>query len=164
MRYVLNTFSYTIDYLHDQVSDVNAEDMVRQPSGMINHPAWTIGHLAASCEAIGGEIGLAPWLPEHWTRSFGTGSRPLGLRESYPAREELMAVLGDAALRVTTRVQEMPPELLDRELPDERYRSILPTIAHAVTQILVAHSAHHIGQVAVWRRLVDLPPLERPFL
>lgn len=164
MHHVLESFAYALDYLNDQVSDVAEADMVRQPAGVRNHPAWTIGHLAASCQGIGGEIGLEPWLPDSWGRSYGTGSVPAGVPGVYPPREELLAVLRDAALRVTTRVQAMSAEEFARPLPDERFRALLPTVGHALTQILVGHTTYHVGQLSVWRRLADLPPVERPFL
>ncbi|MGH7138811.1 MAG: DinB family protein, partial [Pirellulales bacterium] len=59
---VLNSFSLTLSYLRRLMADVPDESLARQPNGAPNHPAWVMGHLVHSCEALGGEIGLAPWL------------------------------------------------------------------------------------------------------
>jgi hypothetical protein len=50
--------------------------MVAQPSGIVNHPAWVIGHLTYSCQELIGVIGLPAWLPDGWAERFGTGIVP----------------------------------------------------------------------------------------
>jgi DinB superfamily len=60
---VLNSYRLTLDYLRRLVADVPDADLTRQPGGVANHPAWVIGHLVFSCQALGGELGLAAWLP-----------------------------------------------------------------------------------------------------
>jgi len=37
---ILHSFKYGLDYLREQVADVNETDMVAQPNGILNHPAW----------------------------------------------------------------------------------------------------------------------------
>jgi hypothetical protein len=48
-------------------------------------------------------------------------------------------------------------------LPDGRYREMFPTLGHAVTHVLTAHTAAHIGQVIVWRRVMGFPPLAKVY-
>ena len=73
MQPVLHSFGYALDYLRELVADVSPADRVAQPGGIVNHPAWVIGHLTHSCELLCGVIGLPPWLPETWAKRFGTG-------------------------------------------------------------------------------------------
>jgi hypothetical protein len=77
MKPILHSLAYCIDYLAEQVSDVALEDIVAQPKGIVNHPAWVIGHLTNTCEMLGEVIGVAPWLPRDWAARYGTGSVPV---------------------------------------------------------------------------------------
>ncbi len=53
MKPVLHSFVYCLDFLREQVADVAAADMVAQPNGIMNHPAWVIGHLTYTCQIVG---------------------------------------------------------------------------------------------------------------
>jgi hypothetical protein len=131
--------------------------MTEQPAGVANHPAWTIGHLVYSCQQIGGEIGLEPWLAHDWGRRFGTGSVPVADPDTYPDKEALLVALADARERLAVRLNAMGGDDLRQPLPDVRYRDRLPTVGHAALHILVSHTALHVGQITVWRRVMGLP-------
>ena len=163
MNPVLHSFSYCLDYLREQVADVNDADMVAQPNGIMNHPAWVIGHLTFTCQLLGGAIGLSPWLPDDWPERFGTGSVPRADASLYESKEEALAILRDAQSRIMQGVEQLDDARLDEPFPVESYRDVFPTIRHALTQVLVGHTANHIGQVSVWRRAVGLPPMSRSF-
>jgi len=163
MKPVLHSFAYCFDFLSEQVADVRPTDMVAQPNGIMNHPSWVIGHLAFSCQALGGEIGLPEWLPTAWAELFGTGSIPVADTVMYDHKGELLEILHDAQSRITHAVKRLNDSQLDEPLPDEKYRVILPTVRHAIIQVLVAHSANHIGQLTIWRQVMHLPRMTRPF-
>jgi DinB superfamily len=163
MQPVLHSFAYCLDYLRDQVVDLSPDQMVTQPSGIMNHPAWVIGHLTGSCQLLGGEIGLSPWLPDDWAAQFGTGSVPTSHARMYEPKEAALARLADAQSRITAAVSRLDDSQLDQQLPDEAHRAVLPTIRHALTHILVGHTANHVGQLILWRKAMRLPPLNRPF-
>jgi hypothetical protein len=161
---VLNSYRLTLDYLRRLVADVPDVDLTRQPTGLANHPAWVIGHLAVSCQALGGEMELAPWLPSHWEGMFGTGSVPTADRSVYPPKAELLTVLADAQARLSHRTLVLGDVGMSAPLPDARYRELLPTIGHAVVHILTAHAAVHVGQVSVWRRAGGYRALSQIFV
>jgi hypothetical protein len=161
---ILRSFGLTLDYLNRLVADIPDEAMTKQTAGAVNHPAWVIGHLAFSCQAIGGEIGLAAWLPGDWKERFGTGSTPSEARAAYPSKNELLAALADGRRRLETRLREMSDAEMGKPLPDESHRAMFPTVGHAVLHILTAHAAVHVGQISVWRRVAGFWPLETPFV
>jgi hypothetical protein len=138
--------------------------MARQPGGVVNHPAWVIGHLTYSCQAIGEELGLAPWLPADWASRFGIGSVPVETRATYPPKGELLAALADGQRRVEEGLVILGEERIRRPLPDERYRATFPTIGDAALRVLTAHAAMHVGQVSAWRRAAGFPVLRDAFL
>jgi hypothetical protein len=163
MKPVLHSFDYCLDYLREQVGDVDEADMVAQPNGITNHPAWVVGHITHACQMLGGVIGLPEWLPNDWAARYGTGSVPVADAGLYESKSAALAMLGDAQSRVTRAVEELDDARLDEPFPDESYLDVFPTVRHALTQVLVGHTANHVGQLSVWRRAMGLPPMGRAF-
>jgi len=161
---IVHNFAYGLDFLREIVADLLNDQMVMQSEHIKNHPAWVIGHLTFSCQAIGGEIGLEKWLPEDWGKRFGMGSQPTADVSAYPCKPESLATLADAQFRITEAVRGMSAEQLQQPMPDANYHDDLPSQFHAISQILVAHTAYHVGQTVVWRRSIGLKKAERPFL
>jgi hypothetical protein len=87
---VLNSFRLTLDHLRRLVADLPDELLAEQPHGVVNHPAWIIGHLTHSCEAMAGELGASSWLPDDWSRRFGAGSVPTADRSGIADPAELL--------------------------------------------------------------------------
>jgi hypothetical protein len=163
MKLALHSFAYALDYLREQIADVPAADMVAQPNGITNHPAWVIGHLTFSCQLLGGVIGVPQWLPNDWPTRFGTGSIPVTDISAYETKENALAMLADAQSRITRAVKQLSDARLNEPFPDESYRYVFPTIRHAFTQVLIGHTAMHVGQISVWRKAMGLPLMKRAF-
>ncbi len=163
MQPVLHSFAYCCDFLRDQVAEVSETQMVAQPAMISNHAAWVLGHIIFSCQELGGVIGLSPWLPADWAQRYGTGSRPAADVTLYASKAEALALLSDAQARLTQAVVELTEAQLDQPFPAAEYRAVFPTIRHALTQVLVGHTAHHLGQLGVWRKALGLPGLGRHF-
>jgi hypothetical protein len=161
---ILRSNKLALDYLRRLVADVPDDWMPRQFAGVINHPAWVIGHIIYSCQAIGGEIGIAAWLPDDWASKFGTGSVPVGKPDAYPDKKTLLRALDEGQRRLAAALSSMDESDMDKPLPDVSYREIFPTIGQAVLHILTSHTAVHVGQVTVWRRASGLGPLAEPFI
>lgn len=159
---VLNSYDLHLEFLRRLVSDLNDEQMVTQPDNALNHAAWTIGHLIYSCQSLGGELGVLPWLPDDWDKQFGTGSTPIDDAEKYPDKVSLLQHLDEAKLKLTAGLEESGESGLTMPLPDVRYRDRFPTIGHAVVHILSGHTALHLGQLIVWRRAMRLPAIPEP--
>ena len=160
---ILNSNRLIFDYLRRLVADVPDGDLARQPNGVANHPAWVIGHLTCSCQGIGGELGLEAWLPEPWQGLFNTASAPTSDRSAYSSKTELLAALADGQVRLSERLTALGDAAMSGPLPDERYRTLFPTLDHAVLHILTGHAAVHVGQVSVWRRAAGYQPLSEIF-
>ena len=160
---VLHSFSYSLAFLRGQVADVPDARLCEQPGGFVNHPAWTLGHLAHTCEMIAGVIGVGAWLPASYAGLFGAGSVPVSDRAAYPAKATLLEALGGAEERVVAAVRRLDEASLDAAFPDSAYREVFPSVRHALTQVLVGHTAYHIGQVGAWRRAAGLPVMARSY-
>jgi hypothetical protein len=154
---ILKSYAMVLDYARRMLADVDDDKFFAQPVEGMNHPAWIIGHLVYSCQMIGGELGVSPWLPERWIQLFATGSAPVGDKSAYPDRSSLMQALDDGQKRLTTKLSGMSEEDLRVPLPDEKSRKTFPTLEHAVLHILTVHTSIHVGQLATWRRAMGLP-------
>ena len=163
MRPVLHSFAYALDYLREQLEGFTPAQMVAQPNGIANHPAWVVGHLAFTCQMLGEVIGVPPWLPAGWEKRFGPGSVPVADVAAYETKEQALAILTDAQSRITRGVKALDDAQLDQPFPDPSYLYVFPTVRHALTQVLVGHTSMHVGQLTVWRRAMALPAMSRSF-
>jgi hypothetical protein len=163
MKPVLHSFAYGLDYLREQVAGVADADFVAQPKGILNHPAWTIGHLTDICQMVGEVIGVEPWLPADWAKRYGSGSVPLADASVYEAKSQALRMLVDAQSRISLAVQRLTDDQLDEPFPGASYQEVFPSIRHFLTQVLVAHTAFHVGQISIWRKAMGLPPMVRSF-
>ena len=161
---ILRSNKLVLDYLRRLVADVPDDCMTRQFAGVTNHPAWVIGHIIYSCQAIGGEMSITAWLPNDWGPKFGTGSVPLDQPDSYPDKNMLLNALDDGQHRLEMALSAASESDMNKPLPDVCYREIFPSLGHAVLHILAAHTAVHVGQLTVWRRASDLGPLKESFI
>jgi hypothetical protein len=159
---ISRSFALNIRYAQNLLQDVSNDQMTSQPVAGMNHPAWIVGHLTHSFQAIGGEMGIAAWLPEGWAERFGTGSALADDPSQYPPQAELIEVFNDAAERVSNRLKQLSDLSLSEPLPDERYRHVFPTLGSAALHILTCHLSVHLGQLSAWRRAMRMKPVEDP--
>lgn len=147
---LIHTFEATVRFMEQSVADLSDEEMVEQPSGVPNHGTWTLGHIIFSCQGMATELGAAPWLPDDWESVFGYGSTPRSQVQRYPQKAQLQTLLADATTRLCQTVRGVNASVLRRPLSDDAF----PTMGHLLLQVVVAHTAFHAGQLAVWRRAI----------
>lgn len=163
MRHLLFTYRANLVHLQALVSDLTDEQMVQQPHGLVNHPTWTLGHLAAVSNALAVVLGLESTFPEDWKELFRPGGVPPGGDASaFPSKDGLLAELTAQHARVAEAVANADLAFLAREHPGERMRKRFPTIGDFADYLTSAHEANHIGQLAAWRRAMGFAPRARP--
>lgn len=160
---ILVSFRLVSDYVRRLVSDIAEIDFTVLPHGIANHPAWILGHLCCSMQAIGGELETGPWLPDDWTATFGTGSTPSNHRADYPAKVSLLERFDHSVQQLETALEGLTSRQLALPLPDEGYRKTLPTLGHALVHILIGHASVHAGQLTAWRAAKRLPRIREHF-
>ena len=67
------------------VADLTAEQMCQQPHGVVNHPAWSLGHLAFSSVGLLKALGHDASLPVGWGEAF-VGAFSTGVAVGWKAR------------------------------------------------------------------------------
>lgn len=154
---VARVFAFGNSYLQKLVGDIPDEDMASQAEGVVNHPAWTLGHLAFANDFAAQMMGAESCVPESWAELFAPGTNPTPVRDDYPTKQELIEAVERVAAATTSALESVTNQRLDAETPSEMLRDVFPTVRDAVTFMLTSHVAAHLGQLAAWRSANDLP-------
>lgn len=154
---ILRIAERNLQYAKVHLEDIDESKWCVQPSGVINHPAWIVGHIACSYDMLAGMLQLPPALPTEWGKLFGWGSTPVSDRALYPSKQALLDALDRQHKRLADAVAKARPETLARPIEDEMLRRILPTVGDCVCSILTSHEAIHLGQLGAWRLAMGMP-------
>ncbi len=159
LQHVTYLYGFNLRFARSLVDNLTPEQMVAQPHGVINHPAWTLGHLAMAADSLAVYLGLERQAPVGWDKTFATGGTPSGERAAYPSKEELLAALTAQHERNTAAARQADPALFGRPHPDERRRERFPTVGDIAVFLMTSHEMDHLGQLAAWRRAMGLGPV-----
>ena len=156
LNHVTYLYGFNLRYAEMLVNDVSDEQMTEQPGGVINHPAWSLGHLTVSSDRLGKLLGLESDLPEGWSETFKTGGEPSSDRSDYPSKDEILEGLKAQHARNTEAMKDLDVSRLAEPHPDEGARSYFPTIGDMIVFMMTSHEMDHLGQIAAWRRAMGL--------
>ena len=156
LRHLVFTYRFNLDRARTLIRDLSDAQMVRQPHGVVNHPAWTLGHLAQSSDQLAAALGLASTFPAPWKEAFRTGGVPSSDAAAFPAKDALVAELAAQHERVARAIEVAAPAALAREHPNECTRTRFPTIGDYAFFLITSHEGSHLGQIAAWRRAMGL--------
>ena len=154
-------YGFNLRVARAMVDDLTPEQMVEQPHGVVNHPAWSLGHLVMTADGLAGLLGLDPEAPEGWATVFATGGIPAGDPSLFPAKRELLDALASQHERVGAAVERADPAWFATPNPDERRRRRFPTVGDVAVFLMTSHEMLHLGQIAAWRRAMGLGPARR---
>ena len=158
LKHVLHTYGVNLWVAGALVEDLTAEQMTAQPHGLVNHPCWSLGHLAVTGHRLCELLGLESSLPEGWTEKFKAGTPPDPDPARNPTKDELLGALRRYHEAVAAALPGVDPAALDRETPSEGLRKYFPTVGDQLVFMMTAHEMDHLGQMAAWRRAMGLPP------
>ena len=71
---ILHNYAFGVPFVKMLVADIPEDQMCRQPGGLKNHPAWTLGHMALATGFTGALLGLESKVPQAWDQRCGRGS------------------------------------------------------------------------------------------
>ena len=154
--HIVYVYEFNLMYAESLVKDLSAEQMVQQPNGVINHPAWSLGHLVVSANSLGTLLGLESNLADGWDKTFATGGEPASDLSAYPSKDEILSALKSQHERNSEAFKNADAESMATPHPNENTRKYFPTIGDMVTFMMAAHEMDHIGQIAAWRRAMGL--------
>jgi hypothetical protein len=155
LQHVLHIYSMNLGYAGRLVKDLSDEQMCAQPHGVVNHPAWSLGHLAVAADAAGVSLGLSSELPSGWAETFKTGGTPSADKSVFPKKDEILRVLEAQHARVAHALSTADPGVLAAPAHEKR-RAHFPTVGDFAIFLMTAHEMDHLGQIAAWRRAMAL--------
>ena len=158
LDHVTFLYGFNLAFAKRLVKDVSAEQMAAQPGGVINHPAWSLGHLVATADRLGHLLGLESSLPEGWSETFKSGDEPSSDASAYPSKQEILAALEEQHARNTETVKKLDAARFAEPHPDEGTRPYFPTLGDQIIFMMTSHEMDHLGQIAAWRRAMGLGP------
>lgn len=145
------------------MKDIAPDVMTHQPTGVMNHPAWTIAHLVHYHPAIlcmlRGEVIADPGLHPDAPR-FDAGSIPVDDVAACPTRDALLGQYRRGHQDAERLLQSVDGEVLQGKPGLPRWAKAFGTVEKALVYLMLYHESLHIGEIMVWRRAMGLPPLE----
>lgn len=155
--HVLRAAELNLAYAKKLLADIPDDKMAVQPVPGMNHAAWVLGHLTFVGDATSRVFDLPYEMKKEWGELFNLSSKPVSDRSRYPSKDELWIAYERAYHRLSDAVKAASRETLDREHPNPKLRTLMPTIGVAVTHVLCTHHGLHLGQLSAWRRAQGLP-------
>lgn len=154
-------YAFLLDYGRSLAADIDDARFAEQPAPGLNPPAWQFAHLATTADMALALLGERPTLAEDWRATFGPGSKPSADRSSYPPKEELLGLWGEAHARFAAAASDASDRRLEHPNPLKIAPIVraFPTVGDLVAHLLTSHEAMHLGQLSSWRRQVGLPYL-----
>ena len=149
-------YQFNLQYAQRLVEGIAADQMASQPGGVINHPAWSLGHLVVSSNHLGQLFGLESSLRDGWSETFKSGGEPSGDLSAYPTKDELLDALAGQHVRNTDAIKSFDIARFAEPHPNENTRKYFPTVGDMVIFMMTAHEMDHLGQIAAWRRAMGL--------
>lgn len=162
LNLILHQFAFNLDYTRALVDDLTEDQMTMVPApGLVNHPAFTLGHLISGCAVLAVDLGAEMLMPEGWADLFlrkgpGDPRMPNPDQGQYPSKKALLQELENQHERIKSLLLNIDPKKLEEPL-SWRFSAYMPTLLDVVLFMCVNHEAMHLGQLAAWRRAMVLP-------
>ena len=154
-------YGFNLRVARAMVDDLTPEQMVEQPHGVVNHPAWSLGHLVMTADGLAKLLGLESDVADGWASVFATGGVPSNDPARYPSKGELLDALAAQHARNAAAMERVSPAWFDTPNPNEKRRKRWPTMGDLAVFLMTSHEMLHLGQVAAWRRAMGLGPARR---
>lgn len=150
---------FVMSYCRALTADLEDARLAEQPFPGMNHPAWTLGHLAIGTGYAVRLLGQTPSCPSEWFSAFGPGSSVKPERAMYPSKDDLIGAIeaGHRELLAALPTADLARMKEPHKVTFDLIRTHLPTVGDLITHLVISHPMAHLGQLTMWRRLIGLP-------
>lgn len=154
---IINGLHLNIAYAKVLVKDLSDQELLFQPSGFLNHPAWTLGHLTTSLEMCIDLLGGGYSLDKDWDALFkrkgpGDPQTPNKNQSLYPSKNTLLSKLSYQEKELIRLLNNTADEFLNND-HHWKFSNYLPSKADYLHFMISIHFSWHLGQLAEWRRM-----------
>ena len=157
LEHLLFVYDFNLKHLRYFVEDLTPDQCVQQPNGLINHPAWQIGHLALAADIAALELGGEQTFPPEWAERFFPGAPITAEVADYPSMTELVDQLAAQHARVAALIPNATEAQLAAPCQMEMLHRRFSKIGDFIAYIMTGHEGVHVGQIASWRREMGIP-------
>ena len=154
---IIHQYDFNLAYAQALVAHVSEDEMTLIPAaGLVNHPAFTLGHLVSGSALVAKYLGGTYEMPEGWEALFlrrgpGDPRTPDMDTTKYPSKYELLDELEAQHEKVKALLLTVEDSMLNA--PKKwRFSSMMPTLLDSIVFMCINHEAMHLGQLAAWRR------------
>jgi hypothetical protein len=153
----MTLFRFVLGLTHKVVEGIEEEQMRTQPAAGINPPIWILGHLAVVLDMGLATAGLTPICPAAWGKAFGPNSRLDSIPHGIATKAQIMQKISEAGELLLAKVPQMTEAELAKLRPGQLFEKELPSVRDLLENLMFTHHMLHVGQLTVWRRLMNLP-------
>ena len=153
-QHVVQIARLNMRYAEANLTDIPEEKFTALPTGLVNHPAWIVGHIVLAAERTIQILGGQAACTDECAALFQVP--PAADAGPFPAKDELMAALTDCYGRLEKAFEAASDEQLAQPLPDDAMREVFPTVGDMAIGVLTLHPALHLGQLAAWRTAMGM--------
>jgi uncharacterized damage-inducible protein DinB len=145
------------------LDDVTDAQMVLQPGGNMNHPAWILGHMSIYHPAVVSLLQGKPFDDPKDDTLFGFSVvKPQAELAVYGTKESIVQRYAEGHEQVAQALLNATLEQLSQPPSLSRWREVYSTVGFMLPDLLIHHESTHVGQISIWRRAAGLPGVEYP--
>jgi len=158
---IINQYDFNLAYSKKLVEDLSDQQMTTIPaSGLVNHPAFTLGHLVSGSALLAEDLGAKFEMPDNWAELFlrkgpGDSRKPDIDKSKYPSKQLLLNELEHQHNKVKDLLKSVDENKLNEKIR-WRFDNYMPTLLDVINFMCINHEAMHLGQLAGWRRALNL--------
>ncbi len=162
LKKIINQYDFNLAYAKKLVEDLNDDQMTTIPSiGLVNHPAFTLGHLVSGSALLAEDMGAKFEMPDNWAELYlrrgpGDPRKPDIDKSKYPSKQLLLKELEHQHNKVKDLLKSVDENKLNENIK-WRFDNFMPTLLDITTFMCINHEAMHLGQLAACRRAMNLP-------
>jgi uncharacterized damage-inducible protein DinB len=155
----LTLFRSVVGLVRKSFADIPEEQMKAQPAPGMNPPAWILGHIVTTLAVVPKVIANVSIVPKEYLIWFGPTSKLESLPAELPTKEKLLNLLSAVQESILVEIPKLTDEDLAKPNALKFMTQELPTQRDILENLLLTHTMLHYGQLTVWRRLTQLPPI-----
>jgi len=152
--HVLQVARLNMRYAEANLNDIPEGQFDKLPAGLVNPPAWIVGHIVLVNERVIGMLGGQAACTDECAALFQ--APPAAGAGPYPSKDDLLAALASSFARLEEAFQAADDDALAQSLPDDSMREVFPTVGDMVVGVLTIHPAIHLGQLSAWRTAMGM--------
>lgn len=155
-------FRFANHYLAEQLKTIDLSQARHVPHDGLKTPLWLVGHLAAGTFYTGAMLGkpVCPDFNPDWLAFFGPGTDAANVAEEAPSIEALRdVILGSEQAIIDEVTAADESDYQESHGLDLLLSTPLQTKADLIAHLMTTHYTTHLGELAIWRRVMGLPPL-----